>query len=706
MSAPARRSKTLSAAGLVVLGLVLLHVGLAWTSAERKSPTFDEGFHLTSGYANWLGGDFRLHSGNGLLAQTWFALPLVALPGETRFPSPDAIIETQRVRDFHELTVYLAHVFFYEVGNDLREILRRGRAMAMLLGAALCAGVFLWSRRLFGTGPALLSCALCALSPNVLAHARLTTSDLLFTVALLGALALAWRSFWRPGLPAVLAAGVALGALALTKLSSLGALPMIALLVAARAAWPEPLVLSGVLAGARPTRRGRTLRLEGVAARGLALGGLVLLEGLVAVAVVWGAYGLRFDAVPPSRAGRDAYDGQWRWALERDSAVLDGIDLLRRHRLLPEAYLFGAAFVWRQADERRTFFAGASASGGDWRFFPAALAVKTPLGLLALLAIAAGRAVAATVALHARAPGAARAPPARLLRDGLPLLVIALVHGGFALAADINLGLRHVLPLYPVAFVAAGGAAVGLARAQLARRVAVALAGLGFAAASLAIWPHYLAFFNALVGPQHGYRVLVDSSLDWGQDLDAVGEVLARRRASGDAVYLSYFGTADPLFHGIDARRLPGFLDWPSLRSQWARVRTPLRLGPGLYAISATMLQQTWSRVPNPIDERSERRYASLRRRFAPLLAPDAPQQALDAVLADPQARGAWLELRELRLAQLCRALRQREPEGNVGYSVLLYEVGADELARALEPQVGLSPRSAPPTAPPSPRAR
>jgi hypothetical protein len=457
---------------------------------------------------------------------------------------------------------------------------------------------------------------------------------------------------------------------------------MLALLAATRALWPQPLAVAG-----------RTL--TSVGSRAAAVLSILALQGLVAVAVIWFAYGLRYEAVPEGRRGNETFDQQWAWAFERDSAVLDGIAALREQHLLPEAFLYTAAFVWRQADERRTFFRGRATIGGDWRFFPFAIAVKTPLALFALLAIAGAVARRAAVENARSSPAPSRAPPADALRSAAPLLAIAGVQGGFALGADINLGLRHVLPLYPVAFVFAAGAAARWTEAARARRVLVALSTAAFAASSLSIWPHYLAYFNLSVGPERAYRELVDSSLDWGQDLDALGAHLAQRRDPSGPVYLSYFGTADPLFHdladgaGEPLARLPGFFDWPTLRNQWDRIREPVTLEPGLYAISATMLQQAWSRVPNPIDATSESRYVELRARFAELRNTAEGAERLQQILADPERRPEWIEYRELRLAHLCRELRRREPDTAIGYSLLLYEVDRAELERAfaLEPR-------------------
>ena len=88
------------------------------------------------------------------------------------------------------------------------------------------------------------------------------------------------------------------------------------------------------------------------------------------------------------------------------------------------------------------------------------------------------------------------------------------------------------------------------------------------AAIAARIHPHYLAYFSPVVGgPEQGYRHLVDSSLDWGQDLPGLQKWLIAHRQPGEPVYLSYFGTADPARYGINAIALL-ILDGMYLKSE------------------------------------------------------------------------------------------------------------------------------------------
>ena len=151
------------------------------------------------------------------------------------------------------------------------------------------------------------------------------------------------------------------------------------------------------------------------------------------------------------------------------------------------------------------------------------------------------------------------------------LLLPAVAYFGLAMLSHINLGIRHLLPMYPFLYVAMG--AVLLERPRL-RWVALAVALLA-AAESLTVYPSYLAFFNVLAGgPDAGPRYLLDSNLDWGQDFKRLGWYL---RAHGiRTIRLGFFANVDFPQYGIHAESIPDGATAETLDCVLAISATPL----------------------------------------------------------------------------------------------------------------------------------
>ncbi len=224
-----------------------------------------------------------------------------------------------------------------------------------------------------------------------------------------------------------------------------------------------------------------------------------------------------------------------------------------------------------------TFLFGEVSRTGWWYYFPITFALKTPLptlifGMTGLVAIIARRA--------ARRASAVWLPPLVLM--------------AFALLSPLAIGYRHIMPIQPFVIIVGGGASqILLADTSALRwktifRAASSVLLIGWLiVGTLAIYPYHLSYFNELAGgPDHGDRVLVDSNLDWGQDLPALKMVMEERGL--DCVNLSYFGTSLPASYGVRYSALPGYLHFltgPEMDSF-----NPYTPEPGVYAISVSSL--------------------------------------------------------------------------------------------------------------------
>jgi hypothetical protein len=622
-----------------VAALLALHWLMAVSATRTKSTLFDEIAHLTAGESYWLTGDIRLQPEGGILPQRWQALGLAG--GGFRFPSLD------QDAWWHSDAYAMGYHFFYDSGNDLDAMLLRGRAAAALLGLPLGLLVFLWSRALFGTAGGFLSLGLFAFSPTMLAHTPAMNSDtaatLFFTAATFGI----WVALHRPSVTTVGASAFAVAGLFVSKNSA----PVIVFVAAA-------LVVVRQLAR-RPRLGARTLA------------GMAAAHAVAVLALVWTLHGFRFAAFVQAEPGRDTLG----W--ETVEPIPGWVTFARTHHLLPEAYLYAYSYVLHHAEKRRAFLRGAWEANGWWSFFPWTLAMKTPLPLFVLLA-------AAGLAAFSRR----RAGPTSLY-DTVPLWVLLAAYWAVALASHLNSGHRHILPTYPPMFVLAGAAAAWLSART---RIMAALAGAAlvwFVGESLAIRPHYLAYFNQLAGgPRNGWRQLVDSSLDWGQDLPGLKAWLDENGLPrpDTRVYLSYFGTGVPEHYGIESIRLPGFYD------HWRPPRPWYELAGGVYCVSATMVQSVFNMFPGPWAAPYEASYRTGMNALREIAREPDPAERARRTAAVP--RDGLYQLEQLRFARLMAYLRHREPDDQVGFSILIHRLSDDEVRAALDgPPAELAPQ-------------
>lgn len=514
--------------GLVAIA-VALQASLAIHAMRGSSATFDEGAHLPAGYTHLVLGDHRLNPEQPPLVKLLAAVPLLAVRPELR--GDDKAWAEARQWEFGRRFLY--------VWNDADRLLFLGRLPIVALASLLLVAVFLVARRRFGSRAAAAALGLAALSPEVLAHGALVTTDLGFALFFFLSVVAFDRALEEPKPGRVIAAGLAAGAAFATKFSAPILVPVLLLLG-----------LAGRRSAGGPSWRRLAAVLAGV--------------GALTLAVVWASYGLRHPLTtdPVLRSSLRA-------PLEAPPAGLlpAGLAAAAGSHLVPEDYARGLLFVLTHSEARRAFLLGELSEDGFPQYFLVTFLVKTPVPLLLLTGLA-----------------LARLP--RLRRpDALLLWLPVVVYAAFTLTRGLQIGHRHLLPVYPFLFVAAGEALAGLWSWRRPIGLAAAFVlGAWYAGGTLRQHPHHLAYFNEIAGgPANGWRVLADSNLDWGQDLKRLAAWMRANAVS--RAKLSYFGSADPSYYGIAADALPGYTAPHATRV----VRT---IRPGdVVAVSVTNLQ-------------------------------------------------------------------------------------------------------------------
>lgn len=655
---------------LAVIVLLALHAGLAFVSARQKSPTFDEVAHLTGGVSYWRFNDYRLQPENGNLPQRLLALPVAF--ADFTFPDNPQAWEQSDVWT-------LGRDFFFRTGNDLDRLLLRGRSVAILLSVTTCLVTFFWARALAGPYAGLLALTLCACSPTMLAHGRLMTSDMCFTLFFILSTWAIWECLHRIDIPRVLACSLAVAGLFLSKTSAIAILPTTLLLIVLRLWWRKPLALH--LPGRTTTELTNRWQ-QFVAACGV---GLVCT--LVSLGAMWLAYGGRYAAASQAPQQFYKFETLDRVTEHLDSPVGDLLGWIGEHRLLPEAYLYGTAFVGAHR-RRRAFFFGAYSRDGWMSYLPTTVLLKTPiptllLGSAAIVLIGFGlwrlcSRREATPEIERSTPGVATVDHSALLYKLLPILTALAVVWGTSVSAMLCIGHRHVLVTYPLMFVLCGSllALVG----SRAGRTVILLLVVGSAVECFRASPHYLAYFNGIVTRSQAHRVLVDSNLDWGQDLPGLAKWL-RQHARDPAVregrvFLSYFGTSDPRSYGIESVNIPtDYATGPFLPS----VRG------GVFCISATNLANVYGRFPGEWNSNYEQLYAATQSKLMQIHQSEDGETFNERLLRqDPEAI-QLIETNELLAgSRLIAFLRHRQPVDRIGYSILIYHLTDRDVHTAL----------------------
>jgi hypothetical protein len=593
----------------VVVALLTVQLSLAVRSLVLENPTVDEVIHLPAGISYWQTGSFRLYHHNPPLVKLIAALPVLAgQPPSMRY-SPQAWGEYPNKMAF-------AHEFMEDNARDYFELFTQARLVMPLFALAGGIVVYLWSARLYGFGGGLLSLTLWVFCPNVLAHCRLVTTDMGATSLGLVATYLFWRDLKKPSWPRAAAAGVALGVAELTKFS----------LILLYGLWP---MLGLILLLAQGDRHTLARRLG----RGIIRGAAIC---AISVLVIDTGYGFEGVGIPLGRyefvcqsLTRPVPRGMWRPSPPDPILAPAYQHRVNRFRNtifaafrvpLPKHYLLGFDEQKLEAEGIPQTWFGDSSGGQNtdsdevmgypvyldgvlrqtswWYYYLLALVYKVPEGTWCL--------VLASLFILVMSPRSC-AP----WFDELTVLAIpAVVLGVMSVFTNINLGLRYVLPVFPYVYISVGKLvpwAAGLAGPRWRRRGAgfVVASALASVAATLSIAPHYLAYFNWVSGgPENGSAHLIDSNLDWGQDLVGLRRWV-HEHAEGERIGLAYFGQIHP---DIFRLRAEGPLDWflpppapRAIRSSTGTLVDPprryrhgtegMRLEPGLYAVSASLVR-------------------------------------------------------------------------------------------------------------------
>lgn len=496
--------------------LLLIFLFELTLSIRQQSPTYDEGVHLFAGYLFWEKSDTGIDAEHPPLEKALAAIPLLSmhlkLPVAPRYAPYFTYLDA---RDF---------LFGNGGAAGADRMIFRARLAAASLSLLLGLLVFLAAQEMFDTRAALVALTLLIFEPNIVAHGAYVTTDMGIVCFMFASIYALYRFIKAPCWTRMITLGLASGLALATKNSALLLLPMAVALVATELLWVRP--AAQVPAGA---------------AKRLIAG--LLASSVIAVLVLWGCYGFHNSAEPGG-------------LVEQLNQTHSGLFLaLARWHLLPETYLSGLVGVGQMTGGATpTYLFGKIYTHGVWFYFPAAFIIKSTAAFLVLILLS-GFAIA-TGTLRSR-------------REVLFLTIPPVLYMLVAMCTGLDIGVRHILPMYPFLAVLVGGAVISLAKSRRQWAYVAGVLLLWHIVSTSRAYPDYLAYSNEFWGgPANTYRYLSDSNTDWAQQLKAV-KIYLNERDIKDC-WFAYFAEPTIQFrrYGIPCKPLPtlniGGMDVPA----------------------------------------------------------------------------------------------------------------------------------------------
>ena len=505
---------------VILLGIMFL---TAVFSMKGDSLTFDELAHISAGYSYLAKQDYRLNPEHPPLIKDIPALPLLFL--DLNFPDTGPNWLQKEAAPAWWVQFDLGNEFLYHSGNNPREIIFWSRFAMICFLIILGWLLFWWTKKIANNTVAVGVLTLFAFSPTFLAHGRLANTDVGAVFGGLLAIIFWLRFLQNPSWKNTLLAGLTFGVAMLFKFSLVLLIPFFAVITVIYALLFSKSLVSYL--------------------------GKSLLAGLAGfILVIWPVYQFHIWHYPAEQQLRDtiADISSHPVPILKDLVLwMTGQEPLRA----PAQYLRGLLMASQRTMWGNTTYFLGQISAGSWRYyFPLLYLLKIPavFHLLTLSALAAFSATLWKIKKQKKILNYSRQ-----YFWIITLFLWIAVYWTSAIAGNLNIGIRHLLPVFPFIYIlAVFGVYQGfkLVKTPIKRRILASFFLLLFfcyAVSSLFAFPHYLSYYNVFGGGiKNGYKIAVDSNYDWGQDFYRLLAFVEKEKI--EKIYLDYFGGEDPVF--------------------------------------------------------------------------------------------------------------------------------------------------------------
>jgi hypothetical protein len=498
-------------APFIVLILIIAIFSIVVTMAQLKlSPTYDEQNHVTRGIAIIKTGDYRLSIHHPPLANIFqgaFALqvPNVKFDTNAEWWRPDG-------QSFMNIWAAAKETIWVNSDNGI-QIISSARIGTLIFSILLLIIIYIWASELFGPWGGVVAAGLYALDPTNIAHSGLATTDAPAACVIVAALYFTRKYLILQDKKWLIIAGIVSGLALATKYSALIIVPIIGILF----------IFDCIQKKVEKKKL-------------IAVFGNMVILAVIAGVTLWGVYGFKVEQLGA-----------------RPGESLPATASLKQRLPVPaKQYFRGIDVVKKEAKEHLSYILGNTDTTGKgcWYYFPVAVLTKTPAPELIMFAV---------MLIFISVPSLRAKIETSTFDSGVilvPIIIYSMAALGL-LGISLNLGIRHLLPIFPFMCIAAAGLVKYITLNPCRRFILPALFVVQILSISPA-FPDYISYFNGISGgSRNGYRILIDSNYDWGQDLGKLAKT--QKDMNLYPLALSYFGTTPPEEYGIVCTDVSGY---------------------------------------------------------------------------------------------------------------------------------------------------
>ncbi len=552
--------KIVNTAAFVLLAIFTV---LAVTSMWNDSANYDERIHLPAGYSYITQRDMRLNPEHPPLIKNLSALPLLFM--KINFPYKSGGWNTPLSSEINRTPSWQTDVQFgndllYYSGNDAQNMMRYGRIPIILIGVILGFYVWRFTKELWGDLAGIIALTFYSFSPTVLAHTRLVTTDVAAAAAFFISFYYLYHWLRAPTQRNLWVFGIVFGLALLAKFSTFLLIPIYGLVILIWALAQQQKKLFWI------TKY---------------IGGFIFAL-IIAYSVVGTVYAYHVWNYQPEKQQIDTAFILSTFGfkpLVDFNVLLSGTPYIRAWG----QYLLGLLMVvQRSSGGNTTYYLGDISAEGARLYFPVVYLIKEPLAYVLMVLFGLFLTLGHCVR-HCREQsikywwrdfiGLIKNNPAEM-----GMILIILVYWTFSIRSRLNIGVRHILPTIPFiyALTARQIAAwikgniterisdyrgfwqlLGLYWGRIKRSVLIALLFFWAILTVLFVYPSFLTYFNEIAGgPDNGQEWVVDSNLDWGQDISRLARFIEKNNIKG--IKMDYFSGA-PAEYYIKTAKIESF---------------------------------------------------------------------------------------------------------------------------------------------------